>query len=129
MPIARVMNMPDGSTPIPQMGGGDVNGTLARSILWQHAGTGAIRRDIPAHLVAQTTQTGIPGAVAPLNAMALDELEKITRLEDSARAELHESRAEEQHGIAEPADSEPGNGNDAGNGSSDTARTSRRRRR
>lgn len=96
MPIARVMNMPDGSTPVPQMGGGDREGTLARSILWQHAGTGAMHRDLARHLTFGSTTTGIANAVAPLNAMALAELEEVTRAEDSAKAELKEARGEEQ---------------------------------
>ena len=62
MPIARVMNMPDGSTPVPAPGGGDSNGTLAASILWQHAGTAAQQIAVPAHIVAQTTTAGIPDA-------------------------------------------------------------------
>jgi hypothetical protein len=64
MPIARVMNNPDGSTPTPPIGGGDVNGTLALAILNHHAGTGAIQIDVPRALAAAgNTTMGVPGAV------------------------------------------------------------------
>lgn len=59
MPISRVMNNPDGSTPSPPIGGGDVNGTLAVSIRMHHAGTGANQIAVPRHLVAQGTVTGL----------------------------------------------------------------------
>jgi len=61
--IARVMNMPDGSTPTPPLGGGDVNGTLAASILNHQAGTGWEQVELVRHLVHNTSAMGIPGAV------------------------------------------------------------------
>jgi len=54
------MNMPDGSTPVPQLGGGDVNGTLATSILIQQSGSGAGQIEQPPKLVFQTTMMGVP---------------------------------------------------------------------
>lgn len=125
MPISRVMNNPDGSTPVPQYGGGTNQGTLARSILHHQAGTGCIPRDMARHLHAQTSTMGVPGAVAPLSALALDELEETTQIEDSARAELAEARAEESSEVedvggettpTEPAGRAATDGDDAGNG-------------
>ena len=67
MPIARVMNNPDGSTPVPQaLAGGDVNGTLATSIIWHQAGSGAVAIDQARHLQHNTTTTGVPNAAQPL---------------------------------------------------------------
>jgi len=65
MPVARVMNMPDGSTPIPALGGGDQNGTLATSILGSHAGTGATQMALPRHICFQSKIIAIPGGIAP----------------------------------------------------------------
>lgn len=59
MPISRVMNNPDGSTPVPPMGGGDMEGTLAISIRQHQAGTGCIPIAVARHIVAQTTVMGI----------------------------------------------------------------------
>lgn len=95
MPISRVMNNPDGSTPVPPVGGGDSNGTLATSIFGAGTGTGADQISVPRHFHAQTTFTGIPGALAPLSEVALDELEETTQQQDSAKAELAEAREEE----------------------------------
>jgi hypothetical protein len=60
MPIARVMNMPDGSTPAPALGGGDVNGTLAVSIVSPGSGTAANPLAVPRHQKLQTSPLGIP---------------------------------------------------------------------
>lgn len=60
MPIARVMNMPDGSTPPPTTGGGDSNGTMATSIIFSHAGTTAAQLGVPAQLHFGSSLAGIP---------------------------------------------------------------------
>lgn len=65
MPISRVMNMPDGSTPVPPVGGGDGNGTAALSILGSHAGTAASAIAIPVHLKFGGSIKGVPNAAAP----------------------------------------------------------------
>lgn len=65
MPIARVMNNPDGSTPAPALGGGDANGTLATSILGAHAGTGAGQFGCPRHLKFQTSTLSLPSVAVP----------------------------------------------------------------
>lgn len=65
MPIARVMNNPDGSTPVPPIGGGDVNGTLASSILNSQAGTAGTQISVPRQLKLQSASLGIPNAMAP----------------------------------------------------------------
>ena len=60
MSIARVMNMPDGSTPVPvTLAGGDLNGTLAPSILTHQAGTGCLPHQVARHLVHNTTTMGL----------------------------------------------------------------------
>lgn len=66
MPIARVMNNPDGSTPTPPVGGGDSNGTLAASILGAHAGTAASAAGCPRHLKLQSTSLGVPSVATAL---------------------------------------------------------------
>lgn len=65
MPIARVMNMPDGSTPTPPVGGGDVNGTLAIQF-GAHAGTPANALGVPTHLHFQCSKAGIPSVAVPM---------------------------------------------------------------
>jgi hypothetical protein len=65
MPIARIMNNPDGSTPTPPIGGGDSNGTLAASILGAHAGTAASPIAQPRHLKIQSSTLGTPNAMVP----------------------------------------------------------------
>lgn len=64
MPISRVMNNPDGSTPTPPIGGGDVNGTLAPSIVSPGSGTGADQLSQARHLHFLSSALGIPN-VAP----------------------------------------------------------------
>lgn len=54
------MNMPDGSTPVPALGGGDVNGTLAVSITGPGTGTFANPLGVPRHQCWQTSPLGIP---------------------------------------------------------------------
>lgn len=65
MPIARVMNMPDGSTPPVPIGGGDVNGTL-NTALWAHAGTAASGIAQPRHLKIQSSSLGVPSVATAL---------------------------------------------------------------
>lgn len=70
MPISRVMNNPDGSTPVPPIGGGDVNGTLATSILGAQAGGATGAGYVERHQHFQTSALGIPSATIFLDAQS-----------------------------------------------------------